>query len=302
LPIAVPAVPAAIAVTAVTAAPHITPAAVAGAERVGYGADMSRYGCAIVIALICVGCRDQHKRDPKAEEPAAPRPDPGLQRDRDDYIEDAMVFTGSTHDQVLEKMTSGAVLKEEWLAWEKLGPMTDARTKEFYKQTMNYIYDLAGWHLYTDYKRQSDLALVDEVRAANPKNVLDFGGGVGFNAMMLAKAGLDVTLADLDSATLRFAALRAERRNVKLKLWRSDVEDMPPDKKYDVIICLDVLEHLPQAELRTVVDKLVKLKHASTKIMLSAPFGRNDAHPMHLDATAETRRQVKRLRNELPDD
>jgi protein-L-isoaspartate O-methyltransferase len=270
---------------------------------------MIRAGCtALLFLLVFTGCRDRgehadHKDgEPKAEAPRAPIPDPTLERDRDDYIADAMAFTGTTREQVVAKITTGAVLKDEWNTWEKAGPMTDARTKEFYKQTMNYIYDLAAWHLYDNYKRQSDLALVEDMRAAKPKNILDFGGGVGFNALLLAQAGFDVTLADLDSATLRFAALRAERRNVKLKLWKSDVEDMPPDKKYDVIICLDVLEHLPQAELHTVVDKLIKLKHAGTKILLNAPFGRTDAHPMHLDSSKETLRQVKRLRNELPDD
>jgi 2-polyprenyl-3-methyl-5-hydroxy-6-metoxy-1,4-benzoquinol methylase len=111
-----------------------------------------------------------------------------------------------------------------------------------------------------------------------------------------------VTLADLDSYTLRYAAFRAERGGVKLKIWKSDVEPMPPDAKYDVILCLDVLEHLPEAELRATVDKLVKLKRPQTLIIIHAPFGKTATHPMHLDESAETRRQIERLKNELPSD
>src|SRR5205807_865379 len=119
------------------------------------------------------------------------------------------------------------------------------------------------------------------------------------NALMMARAGFDVTLADLDSQTLAFAKFRAERHGVKLKFWKSDVEPAPPEAKYDVILVLDVLEHLPQAELATTVDKLLKLKTAKTSVIIHAPFGRTATHPMHLDETDETKRQVARLQTEL---
>ena len=68
----------------------------------------------------------------------------------------------------------------------------------------------------------------------------------------------NVTLADLDSTTLNFAVFRAQQHGVKHKIWKSDVEAAPPDAKYDVIMCMDVLEHLPKDILHDVVDKLVK--------------------------------------------
>jgi 2-polyprenyl-3-methyl-5-hydroxy-6-metoxy-1,4-benzoquinol methylase len=130
--------------------------------------------------------------------------------------------------------------------------------------------------------------------------VLDFGGGVGLNSLMLARAGLDVTLADLDSTSLKFAQFRAKRHDQKLKYWQTDVEPMPPDGTYDVILALDVLEHLPSAILEDTVNKLVKLKHAGTKVIMSAPFGRTSVHPMHIDSDEHTKQQVNRLMNELP--
>ncbi|MDB4958482.1 MAG: mycofactocin system glycosyltransferase [Myxococcales bacterium] len=259
-----------------------------------------------LIVLTLLSCNDHAQpaaeHAPSIRITVADKPPPvdaKLQAERDEYVAAAMAFTTSSHDDVLAKI-HGAPMKEEWSAWEKTGPMTDARTKQFYKQTKNYIYDLGSWHLWTADKRESDLALVDDMRAAKPKNILDFGGGVGFNSLMLAQAGFDVTLADLDSATLQFASLRADRQHVTLKFWKSDVDAMPPDKKYDVILCLDVLEHLPEGELREIVDKLIKLKHPTTKVIIHAPFGRTDVHPMHLEATGETLRQVERLKTELP--
>jgi 2-polyprenyl-3-methyl-5-hydroxy-6-metoxy-1,4-benzoquinol methylase len=222
-------------------------------------------------------------------------------QDQNDYVEDVVAFTNTTKEQVREKMKRGSVpLKEEWEAWEKQGPMTPQRIKEFYKQTSNYIHELGQWHLWDASKRKSDLALVDDMRAKKPKNILDFGGGVGINAFLLARAGFDVTLADLDSTTLRFAQFRAERRGIRLKVWKSDVEPNAPDKKYDVILALDVLEHLPKDELESVVNRLIQLKHAGTEIIVSAPFGRTAMHPMHLDEDEQTKHQMQRLKTELP--
>ena len=236
----------------------------------------------------------------KAEDPP-PAGDPALAADQEQYVQDVMAFTKTTHDQVRERMKLGsAPLKNEWESWEAEGPMTEERIKAFYKQTTNYIYELGEWHLFVPNKRESDMALVADMKKKQPKNILDFGGGVGLMAFPLARAGFDVTLADLDGTSLDFAKFRAQRHGDKMKFWKSDVEPMPPDKKYDVIMCLDVLEHLPKETLHEIVDKLVKLKHAKTEIIISAPFGRTAVHPMHIDLTDDTKQQVERLQTEVP--
>src|SRR5579862_1488313 len=138
------------------------------------------------IALVWIACGDnthpaivQQQPIPTANvagptaAPSAPV-DPQLQHDREQYIVDAMAFTGLSHDQVDSKMTHETPMKDEWTAWEKSGAMTDARIKAFYKQTKNYIFDLGGWHFDSAPKRESDIALVAEMVAAKPKNILDF--------------------------------------------------------------------------------------------------------------------------------
>jgi 2-polyprenyl-3-methyl-5-hydroxy-6-metoxy-1,4-benzoquinol methylase len=213
-----------------------------------------------------------------------------------------MAFTHETEEQVRDKIRKASVpIKDEWNEWEKQGPMTSERIKAFYKQTQNYIYDLGEWHLWSKGKRDSDLALVEDMKTKyKPKNILDFGGGVGLTAIPLARAGFDVMLADLDSKTLSFAKFRAERRGVPLKIWKSDVESAPTDAKYDVILILDVLEHLPHDELDAVVEKLIKLKHAKTEVIINAPFGKTAKHPMHFDLDDYTNQQIHRLQTEVP--
>jgi len=227
--------------------------------------------------------------------------DPKLDPVQQAYVDDVIAFTGSTRKEVLGRMMHGTeLIRDEWLAWEKQGPMTEQRMTAFYKQTPNYIYDLGRWHLWEPGKRASDIRMVEVMQAIPVKSILDFGGGVGFNALMLAEAGFEVTLADLKSASLEFARLRAKRHGIKLEIWQTDIEPMPRRAKYDVILALDVLEHLPRDVLEETVAKLVRLKHARTEVVLSAPFGRTASHPMHLDATEHTKQQVKRLLDEVP--
>jgi len=274
----------------------------------GHGARVLR----ALALLVLVGCSQSDRvATPTETKPVTPDPvarrrvesDDDLKREQQEYVDDIVAYTKTTKEQVRERMRRGSVpLQDEWNSWEKQGPMTPTRIKDFYKQTSNYIYELGEWHLFVPNKRESDLALVEDMRVKQPKNILDFGGGVGLMAIPLARAGFDVTLADLDSTSLTFAMFRAERRGVRLKAWKSDVEEAPPDKKYDVILALDVLEHLPKDELHAMVDKLVRLKHAKTEIILSAPFGRTAVHPMHMDSSEDTQQQVKRLRTELPPD
>jgi len=238
---------------------------------------------------------------PATRDAPAATGDPDLQRDQDEYVGDIVAFTRTTKEQVRDRMKKGSVpLKDEWNAWEAKGPMTPERISQFYKQTTNYIYELGEWHLFVHDKRASDLALVEDLRKKHVKNVLDFGGGVGMLSVLLARAGIDTTLADLDSTSLTFARSRAERHSIPLKFWKSDVEPMPADKKYDVIVALDVFEHIPKDELKKIVDKLIKLKHEKTEIMLNAPFGKTSVHPMHLDADADIYAEIKRLQTEQP--
>lgn len=45
------------------------------------------------------------------------------------------------------------------------------------------------------------------------------------------------------------------------------------DKKWDVIVMLDVIEHLPEADARALLERMVK--HASKYVVIGGPYGRH---------------------------
>src|SRR5262249_6298440 len=159
------------------------------ARRADSFAAMSRWFCAaLVLYMASCGSDRVAGRDDTPPPPAAAHADPDLARDQAEYVEDVMVFTHTTSsDEVRAQMANPVLLRDEWTAWEQQGEMTPDRIQAFYKQTKSYIYELGQWHLFAPNQRGSDIALFADLRAKRPRNVLDFGGGVGLLALPLAR-------------------------------------------------------------------------------------------------------------------
>ncbi len=216
--------------------------------------------------------------------------------DRNDLMGMIEQYTGENELEVTQKTKIGPTLMKE--EWEKKSPKTGEEIKKFYKETKNYLYDLGLWHMSN--RRQFDIELVDKIIDLKPKNVLEFGCGIGQNAIMIAREKMDVTIADLDSYTLKFAEFRFKEKDISYKVWKTDIEDMPPDKKYDLILCFDVLEHLPDEEFKNVINKLIRLKHKDTTVMLTYSPGKDvggvpNSHPMHFDKKEENTKLIGKL-------
>ena len=112
---------------------------------------------------------------------------------------------------------------------------------------------------------------------------------------MLARAGFDVTLADLDSYTLKFAEFRLKKHKVPYKVWKTDTEFMPPESKYDFIVACDVFEHMDEPDLLQTIDKMLRLKKKTTDIIMTAPFGKSESRPMHKDKTDKIQSAIENL-------
>lgn len=135
--------------------------------------------------------------------------------------------------------------------WHSLNPKTEEDLKKFYEENPFYIFDLVFWHS-TRYQKALRKRMVEMAQGS----VLDYGGGVGFLSMDLARKGLAVDYADLQGRTFNFAKWLFSKRNYRIRMINLSKEKI--SKKYDTVFCIDVIEHIknPQSILKEIVGYL----------------------------------------------
>ncbi len=121
------------------------------------------------------------------------------------------------------------------------------RVQAFYEETVGdtHLLELAAWHLGSAAYIADTLRL--QARYASG-NVLDFGGGIGTHA--LAAAALEpvagVWVVDLNPHNRAFLGERAGRLGLGDRIHTCrDLQDSGLPERFDTVVCLDVLEHLP---------------------------------------------------------
>jgi mycofactocin glycosyltransferase len=147
-------------------------------------------------------------------------------------------------------------LKDAWN--EQVKSVDTTQVEQFYDEAEHYIEELMWWHTLRD--DDTPLAYVAAMKFAaahDVQDVLDFGSGVGSGGLLFVNHGFKVTLADISSVLLDFAAWRfAERklaaRFIDLKTGRV------PEAGFDFITAMDVFEHLtePVEAIATLAEAL----------------------------------------------
>jgi SAM-dependent methyltransferase len=105
------------------------------------------------------------------------------------------------------------------------------------------------------------LALRPWLRGAPESEVLDVGCGVGRWSLRLARGGARVTGVDLSPTMLAEARRRAADAGLggRCEFVEGDVADLRLDRRFDLILGVTVLQHLPTAErLARAVERLAE--------------------------------------------
>ena len=157
-------------------------------------------------------------------------------------------------------------------------PADEQSVVRFYNEAESELFELIGWHA-SDPIHYRTLIVRDLALGRSGRVHLDYGSGIGNDALVFAAAGFDVTLADISDCLLAFAAWRCRRRGYSVRTVDLKREHLPREA-FDVVVCFDVLEHIPNP--LKIVRTIRRSMRGEALLVFHAPFADDPEHPMHV--------------------
>lgn len=139
----------------------------------------------------------------------------------------------------------------------------------FYESTDAFFYELCAWNSTAEKCRQRSWIIEHLGRhPARPLSILTYGDGLGFDGVEFTLAGHSVTCFEISPRYRGFAGRLAQDHGVAIE-WLDREEDLH-GRRFDAIVCLDVLEHVPDPP--QLVRQLAELLSPSGELIVHAPF------------------------------
>lgn len=147
----------------------------------------------------------------------------------------------------------------------KWGPELEA----FYADTDAFLYETLVWNR-SGYKNDMRRWIGDHLarRSQQPVRVLSYGDGLGIDAYYLAQCGHEVTYFDVSQPCAEFAERIFQYGGVTINMITDPAR--LADASFDAILCLDVLEHVPDPA--ALVGWLSTLLQSQGELIVHAPF------------------------------
>ena len=99
--------------------------------------------------------------------------------------------------------------------------------------------------------------------------ILDVGSGTGLLSMKLGLLGHKVDAIDTSEKIIEISKKKFETNKMNINIWKSSIEDLESNKKYDFILLADVLEHIEDDE--GALEKLSNMLNPHGKLIISVP-------------------------------
>lgn len=101
--------------------------------------------------------------------------------------------------------------------------------------------------------------------------VLDIGCGIGWSTYEFSRFFQHATVDGIDLSPVLIEKAKKLFQNKNLSFSEFDILENKPQKKYDVIIMIDVYEHIPIIERQNFHNSLLKLLKPYGRIILACP-------------------------------
>lgn len=148
-------------------------------------------------------------------------------------------------------------------------------TREKAGRFWDFIAERAADSTYFSHAAGSDLVRTLRSRGviATGSRVLDFGCGPGFLMRELARAGVQCHGADFDARSLERARRRLDNHPEKLDglTLISSLPSALPANDFDVVLCVETIEHLIGDELPKTIAELMRVLRPGGKVVVTCP-------------------------------
>lgn len=139
----------------------------------------------------------------------------------------------------------------------------------FYRETNAFLFESLIWNRQPTKQKLRNWILQQLGQPSPaPLRVLAYGDGLGFDSAAVALAGHAVTYFEVGEKSRRFAERVFARNCVAVQVVQDEAELQI--ESFDAILCLDVLEHVPDPPV--VVRRLAELLAPNGRLFVSAPF------------------------------
>jgi len=167
-------------------------------------------------------------------------------------------YLGRSEREVIEACRTGRQeVADSWMAAGLSDRATAKEAEDFYRSADAYLFDLVDFNANYPYTAELE-ALLRICAQRQVKTALDFGSGIGSLGIVLASAGMQVTLADVSKPLLSFCEWRFAKRGIAASFIHIEDDRKLPSSYFDLVTSFDVMEHIaePRNILRKIADTL----------------------------------------------
>lgn len=195
-----------------------------------------------------------------------------------ELLGDTMEYFDLTKDEVIT--IARARNKLNAILWKAMNPTTDEEIRRFHQIAPFFTIGLQYQH-----GRKDQRKFRAEVVNIASGDVLDYGGGVGDLCLKLAEKGLNVTFGDVSGVSMEFARWLFQKRGYNIEII--DFEKEALSKQYDTIICIAVIQHIPQPG--PVLEQIANALREGGKLIITDLHGwEHPGHPMDFKIEIDT--------------